>query len=75
MPQAPAQLLTTGDAARLAGVAVETIRLWERIGKLPGARTAGGVRLFTREAVLDAMHERATRIEQRSLRTAQHVDE
>lgn len=57
--------LTSGDAARLANVAVETIRLWERSGKLVGTRTVSGLRLFTREAVLAAMHERD---EKRSLR-------
>ncbi len=46
-----ANLLTTLEAAKILGVSVDTIRLWERIGKLPAERTSGGIRLFTREAV------------------------
>lgn len=40
-------VLTT-EAARLCGVAPETIRHWHAIGRLPAVRTAGGVRLFSR---------------------------
>jgi excisionase family DNA binding protein len=45
------QLLTTTDAARLIGVASETIRLWENAGKLPATRTVSGTRLFLRSDV------------------------
>lgn len=41
-------LLTSGDVARLAAVAVETVRRWENDGKLAAARTASGIRLFRR---------------------------
>jgi DNA-binding transcriptional MerR regulator len=41
------QLLTVGDVARRLGIAAETVRLWERLGKLPVAeRTASGMRLW-----------------------------
>lgn len=41
-----------GDAARTLGVAVETLRKWERTGKLaPPIRTMGGRRLFDPEVV------------------------
>lgn len=60
------QLLTTGDAAKLAGVDSQTIRLWEKTGKLVARRTLSGVRLFEREEVLEAMRARADRIERRS---------
>ena len=45
------KLLTVGDVARALGVAPETIRLWERLGKLPAQRTASGMRLFRWEDV------------------------
>ena len=59
-------LLTSGLAARMAGVAVETIRLWEATGKLTAIRTATGQRLFTRQAVAEAIRARALRIKERS---------
>ena len=34
-----------GEAAELLGVRVETLRRWERVGKLTTRRTAGGQRL------------------------------
>jgi excisionase family DNA binding protein len=39
--------LTVGEAARLLGVSPDTIRLYERKGKLAAMRTAGGMRLFS----------------------------
>ncbi len=42
----------TGDVARTLGVAVETVRKWERLGTIaPPIRTAGGRRLFSLEQV------------------------
>jgi len=38
--------LMTQDAAKILGKSPETIRLYERSGKLPSIRTAGGRRLF-----------------------------
>lgn len=52
-------LLTTSDAARLVGVSKDTIRLWERRGKLPAERTPGGVRLFQRADVEALANQRA----------------
>ena len=51
--------LTTTDAARIAGVAANTIRLWERLGKIPAQRTASGVRLFRLEDVQRVAAQRA----------------
>lgn len=45
------KLLTTSDAAKILGVSADTVRRWERIGKLPAERTSGGIRLFKREEV------------------------
>ena len=42
----------TAEAARILDVSPETVRWWERIGRLPAALKAGrGVRLFDRGAV------------------------
>src|SRR5262245_29012580 len=42
-----ASLLTIGKVARLAGVTVDTIRYYERLGLLPApARTPSGYRLY-----------------------------
>ena len=53
------EFLCTSDAARLAQVAPDTIRMWERMGRLPAIRTAGNVRLFQRDDVLRVAEERA----------------
>jgi len=46
------ELIESGPVARELGVAVETLRLWEKTGKIaPPLRTVGGRRLFTREDV------------------------
>jgi excisionase family DNA binding protein len=45
------QLLTTGEAARLAGVSAETIRMWARSGRLPVQRTARGLCVYQRDDI------------------------
>lgn len=40
-----------GEAARLAGVSVDTLRRWERQGKLSGIRTFGGQRTYSLEEI------------------------
>lgn len=50
-------VLTT-EAARILEVAPETVRHWERIGRLPALKTERGVRLFNREDVLRLKAER-----------------
>lgn len=45
------EYLLTNDAARVLGVAPQTVRMWERSGRLHAVRTGGGVRLFTRADV------------------------
>ena len=61
MTTATSELLSTGDVARLIGVSADAVRLWERSGRLPATRTAGGVRLFAREDILRFAAERAAR--------------
>ena len=56
------ELIESGPVARELGVAVETLRLWERTGKIaPPLRTVGGRRLFTREDVETIRREREAR--------------
>jgi excisionase family DNA binding protein len=38
----------TNEAAVILGVSAETVRFWERTGRLPAVKTSGGVRLFNR---------------------------
>lgn len=45
-PKPESAWLPAGDAARELGVAVETLRRWEREGRISAARTAGGHRRF-----------------------------
>ena len=43
--------LTTSQAARLLGVSLATVRRWSDAGVLPGYRTPGGQRRFSREQI------------------------
>jgi molybdopterin-binding protein len=47
-----------GEAARLLGVRVETLRRWERDGKIRTARTAGGQREVPADEVARLLAER-----------------
>ncbi|TMK91040.1 MAG: MerR family DNA-binding transcriptional regulator [Actinobacteria bacterium] len=47
-----------GEAARLFGVRVETLRRWERDGKIRTSRTAGGQREVPAEEVARLLAER-----------------
>jgi excisionase family DNA binding protein len=55
-------LLTTNDAAKVLGVAPDTVRLYERTGRLPAVKTVSGVRLFWRADVEVFKTERAKRL-------------
>jgi DNA-binding transcriptional MerR regulator len=49
---AETELISAGPVARELEIAVETLRLWERTGKIPVARrSTDGRRLYTREEV------------------------
>jgi excisionase family DNA binding protein len=43
--------LSTYDASKILGVSPETVRSWNRSGRLNATRTAGGMRLFQRDEV------------------------
>jgi excisionase family DNA binding protein len=45
------KLLTTNDAAKVLGCAPDTVRLYERTGKLSAQRTRSGQRLFQEREV------------------------
>lgn len=47
-----------GDAAKLLGVRVETLRRWEQAGKIRAERTAGGQRLVPASEVARLLAER-----------------
>jgi DNA-binding transcriptional MerR regulator len=44
-------VLTVADAARILDRSSDSVRAYERRGRLPAQRTAGGVRLFRLEDV------------------------
>lgn len=45
-------LITTGQAAEVLGVSVQTVRRWEATGHLAAVRTPGNQRRFLRSEVL-----------------------
>ena len=60
MPQPSMDILLTSQVARILDVSSETVRLWERLGRLPALKTEKGVRLFDR-ADVTALAERLAR--------------
>ncbi len=54
-------LLTTSGAARLLELSSESVRAYERAGKLPATRTESGMRLFRRADVERLAAERRRR--------------
>lgn len=64
--QFDAHPLLTSEVARLLDVSPETIRLWERLGRLPAIKTERGVRLFDRRDVFALRERRADAAERRA---------
>jgi molybdopterin-binding protein len=56
-----AEAYRIGEAAEMLGVRVETLRRWERDGKLTTARTRGGQRLVPTSEVARLLAERRER--------------
>jgi excisionase family DNA binding protein len=50
--------LTVGEAASRLGVAVDTLRRWDRSGRFPAKRTPGGQRRYDARAVEDLREAR-----------------
>ena len=44
--------ITTLAAARILNVSPDTVRRWAKVGRLPVALTASGIRLFDRAVVV-----------------------
>jgi excisionase family DNA binding protein len=53
------RLLLTNEVARILDVSPDTVRLWERVGRLPALKTPGGVRLFAQRDVEQLALERS----------------
>lgn len=51
------EVLTTGDVARLCGVAARTASKWIDLGRLQGYKLPNGHRRVTREAMLSFIRE------------------
>lgn len=51
-------LILASEAARILDVAAETVRYFERTGRLSAQRTSNGVRLFNRDEVARMAAER-----------------
>lgn len=47
-PASDAELLSVGEAALLAGVHVDTIKRWEKAGRISSLRTPNGHRRYRR---------------------------
>jgi excisionase family DNA binding protein len=58
--------LTSSEAARALGVSTDMVRIYERTGRLPAIRTAGGYRLFTQLDVARLARKRAARRRQKA---------
>lgn len=48
------------EAARILAIAPETVRAWEKTGRLRAVRIGRGIRLFNREDVERIARERST---------------
>jgi len=44
-------LLFTGEAARILSVSGETVRLWERAGRIHAMKIGAGIRVFERSEI------------------------
>ncbi len=55
------KLLTSGEAARLLGLSAESVRAYERQGKLTARKTERGLRLFKESDIRDLAAARALR--------------
>lgn len=56
--QRPGSEIRVGDAAEMLGVSVETVRRWERDGRLTASRSPGGQRLVPLAEVHRLLEER-----------------
>jgi excisionase family DNA binding protein len=59
-PTEPVELLTPYEAARRLGVAVESLRRWERQGRITSQRTLGGHRRYHPDVIAALANGKAT---------------
>lgn len=59
MAETPDDLIPVSDAARILGVSPETVRRWERMGRLNSIRTLGGQRRYRRGDLTEHLAPRA----------------
>lgn len=65
-PPSEAPYLTVGDVARESHRSVDTVRAWERSGRLPALRLSTGQRLFKREDVSRLLQQMEARAVERA---------
>ncbi len=62
------EFLSVNGAARLLNIAPQTLRVWERQGRLPAIKTETGTRIFRRDLVERlAEEQRKYRLEESGL--------
>ena len=61
----PAKLSSIGKVATAAGISVQTVRLWEKLGFVEASRTSGKQRLFTDTAMRTVIERAAANRRQR----------
>src|SRR5689334_535752 len=65
MPKNPSEsLLKIGQAAKLLGVSIDTLRRWEKTGKISTIRTPGGTRLYSLESLKKVNPKKTIEIDQ-----------
>ena len=58
MHRTSANLVKIGEAAKTLGVSIDTLRRWEKSGKIFSLRTPGGTRLYNLNTLQEITHER-----------------
>ena len=61
------RLLSIAEAAALSGVSLDTLRRWERMGRLSAIRTAGGHRRYREEDVMSLVQPREIESRERAV--------
>jgi DNA-binding transcriptional MerR regulator len=51
MATRPSDFILSSEAARILGISAQSVRAWENAGRLRAAKTARGVRVFSRVEV------------------------
>jgi len=65
--QNPQQLLSIGNAAEQLGISIDTIRRWEKKGRITAYRSPGGHRYFKKDELANLFGKRYTRTKPKSV--------